>query len=227
MQSLVLNRRQVQVLDARATEQSGIPRIVLMENAGAGCAAVLRRLGLSGPVVVCCGKGNNGGDGFVMARHLDARGVPVKVLTWYPCDEFAPDAHENFRILSGTEVPIIHLGQQHDSRRLAEQLEGAEWIVDALLGIGARGEPRYPLGEVIEQLNQHRAARMAIDVSSGLDCDTGNAAAHAFRADHTCTLAAPKPGLLVSAARAYVGRLHVVDIGVPRSLVRQLIAEFD
>ena len=183
-----ITRQQSREVDRRAIEQYGMTGLVLMENAGRGTADVLCRLaetesgGRLGRVVVCCGKGNNAGDGFVIARHLDLRGHEVRVLVWADPAELTGDAGANFNILRQTGVPIEVFGNRHDAARLAEHLAGADWIVDALLGTGARGEPRPPLDAVIDQLNAAAAKRLAVDLPSGLDCDTGAAARHTIRA---------------------------------------------
>ncbi len=178
--------------------------LVLMENAGRGVANVLCRLaegesGRLGRVVICCGKGNNAGDGFVIARHLDLRGHEVRVLVWAEANELAGDAGTNYKILRHCGVPIELYGNRHDAARFAEQLAGAEWVVDALLGTGARGEPRPPLDAVIDQINAAAVKRLAVDLPSGLDCDTGAAAEHTIRADATCTFIAVKRGFLAPA----------------------------
>jgi NAD(P)H-hydrate epimerase len=202
----------------------GLPGIVLMENAGRGVAEVLKGLGAAGPVAICCGKGNNGGDGFVIARHLDLAGIAVKVLLWADAAELAGDAGTNYRVAARGGLPIVEFGQGHDPQRLTGELARAEWIVDALLGTGARGEPRPPLGAVIDQLNASGVPILAVDVPSGLDCDTGVPARHAIRARHTCTFVAAKPGFLVPGAAAYTGRVHVVGIGVPRKVLDEVQA---
>ena len=222
MQPLVLTREQSRQVDRLAIEQYGIPGLVLMENAGRGVADVLCRLGIAGPVVICCGKGNNAGDGFVIARHLDLRGHAVRVLLWAQPEELTGDAATNFDILAKTDVPIEVFGSSRDAGRLTNQLDGAAWIVDGLLGTGARGEPRPPLDAVIDQLNAVGVAKLAIDLPSGLDCDTGRPARHTIRAAETCTFVAAKPGFFVHGAEQYVGRLHVLDIGAPRGLVERI-----
>jgi NAD(P)H-hydrate epimerase len=204
-------------------EEYGISGLVLMENAGRGVADTLCRLGIAGPVVIACGRGNNAGDGFVIARHLDLRGHRVRVLLWADPDQLSGDAAANFRILQKTDVAIEHFGPAPDDARLREQLAGAAWIVDALLGTGARGEPRPPLDTVIDRLNAAAAPILAVDLPSGLDCDTGQAAGHTMRAAHTCTFVAPKPGLFAPGADQYVGQLHVLDIGAPRKLVDEML----
>jgi len=221
----VLSRDQVREVDRRTIEEFGMTGLVLMENAGRGCTDQLCRLGVAGPVVICCGRGNNAGDGFVIARHLDIRSRDAKVLVWGDPGDLRGDAAENYRILTNTDVPIVAMPAEHDADLLASELAGADWIVDALLGTGARGEPRPPLDAVIDQLNEHPANKLAVDLPSGLDCDTGQAAQHTFRADHTCTFVAVKPGFLTDGAEQYTGVVYVHDIGAPRQLVEQVLAQ--
>jgi NAD(P)H-hydrate epimerase len=204
-------------------EEYGISGLVLMENAGRGVADVLSNLGVPAPVVICCGKGNNAGDGFVIARHLDLRGHEARVLLWADPNELTGDAAANFRILEKTDVAVERLGAAHEPDRIAAQLSGAAWIVDALLGTGARGEPRPPLDAVIDQLNASPLSILAVDLPSGLDCDSGLAASHTIRAAHTCTFVAPKPGFLQPEAKRYTGEIHVLDIGAPRKLVEEML----
>jgi len=238
-----LTREQCRELDRRAIEEYGICGLVLMENAGRGCVDVLERLGIAGPVVVLCGKGNNAGDGFVIARHLDIRGHACRALLLCPPDELTGDGAKNFAILQKTDVPI----SEFDA---SLKLGGAAWLIDAMLGTGARGEPRPPFDAAIDWLNARasavarspdraidaragsgdpRTARdprtaprvLAVDVPSGLDCDTGQPAAHTVRADHTCTFAAMKSGFTQAAAKPFTGTVHVCDIGVPRRLIAE------
>jgi NAD(P)H-hydrate epimerase len=223
MKILTLNRQQSQEVDRRAVAEFGMSSLVLMENAGRGLADKLHELGVRGPVAICCGRGNNGGDGFVLARHLDLRGVKVRVALWADPADLRGDAAVNYSILSHCDVPIEVFGDNYDEGQLLRTLSGAEWIVDALLGTGSRGEPRPPLDRVIDQLNAHPAAKLAVDLPSGLDCDSGVAAAHTIRAAHTCTFVAEKPGFLVPSAHAFTGEVHVLDIGAPRKLIEDCI----
>lgn len=223
MHQPVLNRRQTREVDRRAVNEYGLSSLILMENAGRGVADKMVELGIRGPVVICCGKGNNAGDGFVLARHLDLRRIPVEVLVWAEADDLSDDAAINFGILQKSGIPIEVFGKRHDAARSETSLARAEWIVDALLGTGAQGEPRPPLGAVIAQLNQSQRPILAIDLPSGLDCDTGVAAAHTIRATHTCTFVAAKPGFLVPGAAAYTGQVHVLEIGAPRRLIEDCL----
>jgi NAD(P)H-hydrate epimerase len=219
----MMTREQVRQVDRLAVEEYGMSGLVLMENAGRGVADVLCGLGVAGPALIACGKGNNAGDGFVIARHLNLRGHAVRVGLWAEPEEFTGDAAANFRILEKTGVPIEVFGNRYDAPRLQNMLRGAAWIVDALLGTGARGEPRPPLDAVIDRLNAAAAPKLAVDLPSGLDCDSGHPAAYTIRAAETCTFVAAKPGFFVPGAEAFIGRLHVLDIGVPRSLLQRVL----
>ena len=222
-----LTRDQVRELDRRATAEFGVPSIVLMENAGRGLADRLLELSGGRPggshVAICCGKGNNAGDGFVLARHLDLRGVPASVLIWGNPAELKGDAATNYQIVARSGVLIEVFRTGHDSQRLGRLLDDASWIVDALLGTGATGVPRPPLEAVIRQLNDHAAPKIAVDLPSGLDCDTGVAADPTITATHTMTFVAHKPGFLVPGAERYTGQVHVLDIGAPRKLIEEFL----
>lgn len=217
-----LTREMARAVDRVAIEQFGMSGLVLMENAGRGCVDTLCELGINGPVVICCGKGNNAGDGFVMARHLDLRGFPAKVLLFCDPSDLAGDAKSNFDILEMTDVPIVVFGEQFDAPQIEAQLENADWTVDALLGTGAKGDPRPPLDQLIPLLNEWPAQRLAVDLPSGLDCDTGQAAATTFQAHHTCTFVAPKIGFAAVEAQPFIGSCHVIDIGVPKKVRENL-----
>ncbi len=220
----MLNRAQSQDVDRRAVAEFGMSSLVLMENAGRGLADTLCRLAVTGPVAICCGHGNNGGDGFVLARHLDLRGHTVRVALWGEPEKLSGDAAANYTVLARSGVSIEFFTAGHDAARLDALLSGAEWIVDALLGTGSRGEPRPPLDAVIDQLNSHTAPTLAVDLPSGLDCDTGVAARHTIRAAHTCTFVAEKIGFRHASAKQFTGEVHVLDIGAPRKLIEECLA---
>jgi NAD(P)H-hydrate epimerase len=217
--TLTLSREAARELDRRAVEEYGETGLMLMENAGRGVADRLCALGISGPVVICCGQGNNGGDGFVVARHLDLRGHAVRVVMLADPAALKGDAAVNFRVIERSGLPI----RQVAPGQLSAELAGASWIVDALLGTGARGEPRSPLDQAIDEMNAAAIPILAVDLPSGLDCDTGLPARHTIRAAHTCTFVAQKPGFLVAAAQQFLGIVHVVDIGAPRQLTEEIL----
>jgi NAD(P)H-hydrate epimerase len=229
MHSCVLTCEQVRQLDRRAIDEYGMSGLVLMENAGRGTVDVLERLGIGGPVVILCGKGNNAGDGFVIARHLEIRGHACRVLLLCPPTELTGDAAKNFAILRKGGMPIVELANaSHEAAALHKLLDehgsGAAWILDAMLGTGARGEPRPPFDAAIDWMNSRpaRTQAVAVDVPSGLDCDTGQPARHTVRADHTCTFAAIKVGFTNPGADTYTGQVHLCDIGIPPRLLSEV-----
>lgn len=196
-----------------------------MENAGRGVVEKLQELGAQSPVAICCGRGNNGGDGFVIARHLELRGIELQILLWAVPDDLTGDAKTNYEVVKRSGMAISVFERASDMSRFEQSLAGANWLVDALLGTGANGAPRPPLDAVIETINRSPARVMAVDVPSGLDCDTGEAAGAVVRADHTCTFIAPKLGFQNKAAMTLTGDVHVLDIGAPRELVDRFLAE--
>jgi NAD(P)H-hydrate epimerase len=219
-----LSRAEVQEVDRRAIEDFGMSGLVLMENAGRGCVDTLCELGCHGPVVVVCGNGNNAGDGFVIARHLDLREVRVKTILLRPADRLRGDAAANYSILSRGRVPIVDLSRQFDPGAFDAELRGAEWIVDALLGTGGAGAPRPPMDAAIRRMNASSAKCLAVDLPSGLDCDTGEPAEPTIRADHTCTFVAAKTGFTNPKAVAHLGQVHIIDIGAPGRLIADIAA---
>ncbi len=219
---MILSREQVRQVDRRAIDDYGMCGLVLMENAGRGVVETMLSLGINGPVVVCCGKGNNGGDGFVVARHLEARGRPVQVLLFADPVELRGDAAANWSIVEKSGIPCDVVGPGVTVERLLPRLATADWIVDALLGTGATGEPKPPYDVAIRAINQAVQKVMAVDLPSGLDCDTGAAAQQTIVAERTCTFVAAKPGFLAAGADHFTGRVHVIDIGIPRRLIREI-----
>jgi NAD(P)H-hydrate epimerase len=218
---MFLTRDEVRAIDRRAIEEFGIPGAVLMENAGRGAAEVLVALGVQGRVVVCCGKGNNGGDGFVIARHLDNRALPVRVLLFAQPEELSGDAALNHTILRRSGVPIdVRGGLPVDPETLRQELAASEWVVDALFGTGLTGAVRAPFDRVIVGINASAARVLAVDIPSGLDCDTGRPLGATVRAQHTVTFVAPKKGFANPEAREWIGQVHVADIGAPRAVFR-------
>jgi NAD(P)H-hydrate epimerase len=138
----------------------------------------------------------------------------------FPPDELRGDARVNYEILTHADVPVVDVSAEPVSA-LQQHAGGAAWLVDAMLGTGARGEPRPPIDAAIEWMNRQESRRLAVDIPSGLDCDTGVAAASTLRADVTCTFVAIKSGFLRPEAKPFLGVVHVVDIGAPPRLVRK------
>lgn len=214
---------QVRDVDVLAIEHVGMAGLVLMENAGRRVAEVAydALAGVGDPrVVILCGAGNNGGDGFVAARHLSNAGVATIVVLAAPRDRLRGDAAANLRILERAAPRLIDATSPQGLAAACDALREADVIVDALLGTGSSGAPRPPMDALIAAANAApRARRLAVDIPSGLDADSGEAAATCFRADITVTFVAPKVGFATEAARRVVGRVVVADIGIPRELL--------
>jgi NAD(P)H-hydrate epimerase len=213
-----LTREEVRDVDRRAVAEFGMLGVVLMENAGRGAADLLLGLGVAGRVSCLCGKGNNGGDGLVIARHLEAAGLLVQV--WLACDpdELDGDAAANMAILRAAGTPWQVL-EREGSGCLMTSLSESVWVVDALLGTGLQGDVRAPYREWIETVNACGRPVLAVDLPSGLDCDSGLPWGIAVRATRTATFVASKRGFANPAAREWTGEVTVLPIGVPRSLL--------
>jgi NAD(P)H-hydrate epimerase len=191
-----------------------------MENAGAGAARLLESLGIAGPVAIACGKGNNGGDGLVIARHLELAGHAVRLALACRPEEIRGDAAVNLAIAQRSGLAIECLADA-DQAAWERALAGADWIVDALLGTGASGAPQGAVATAIAAIAAARgrgvARVLAVDLPSGLDCDTGAAAGACVRADATATFVARKRGFDAAGAEAFAGPVHVIGIGAPRA----------
>ena len=215
-----LSRDEARELDRRAVDEFAVPGIVLMENAGRGMAELLLSLGVVGTVVVACGKGNNGGDGLVIARHLDIAGVAVHVVLFDDAANATGDAAINRTIVERTRIRrTVLAGASFDEGRWCDILQGADWVVDALFGSGLRGPVRSPYDRIIEAINTSDARIFAVDIPSGLDADTGAAPGPTVRATHTATVVAPKRGFAAPGAESWLGRVHVIGMGAPRELL--------
>ena len=221
-----LTRAQVRDLDRRAIEEFGLPGIVLMENAGAGAARLIQSLWPGdGPVAVACGRGNNGGDGFVIARHLDLASRPVRLLLAAESASISGDAALMLCAATRAGIPVVPLAAA-DGAAWHRQLVGVAVVVDALLGTGASGRPRGPVSTAIEAINTWRSVTpagriLAVDIPSGLDCDTGADPGPCIRADATATFVARKRGFDAPGAAAITGEVHVIGIGAPRLLLAE------
>ena len=213
-----LTRNQVRQVDKIAIEQFSVPGIVLMENAGRGAAEIIDRIASPGPVAILCGSGNNAGDGYVIARHLQLAGRQVRIVSIVDLQTLQGDARINAVIAEKSDIDI-HFVVTAD--QIAESIAGATTILDCLLGTGAHGPLRGLYADAVSAANAIDALRVAIDLPTGLDCDSGEAGDPTFRADHTITFVARKTGFDKENADAYVGVVHEVGIGAPKKLFDQ------
>lgn len=218
----VLTSGEMREVDRRTIEDVGLPAIVLMENAGrqvvAAMEAEFRDLAQQ-RVAVICGRGNNGGDGFVVARTLRQRGVDVAVFVVGPVAEIRGEARINLEILGRLGVSVVEIGNEQDWELHALDVARCGIIVDALFGTGLRTPLQGLLSTLVADLNALGAPIVSIDLPSGLSADTHEPIGDAIEATLTVTLAAPKLPLVLPPGEAYAGRLVIADIGIPSSVI--------
>jgi hydroxyethylthiazole kinase-like uncharacterized protein yjeF len=210
-----MTREQVRAFDRHAIEVLKIPGVVLMENAGLACARMaLSMLAAPGKSRVCvlCGTGNNGGDGYVIARHLWNQDVPVQVFVVGDMARVTGDALVHLTILKHLDVAVQTLPPDHVTD--PTWLASSDLLIDALLGTGLKGDLRGPYSQLIETINRAGKPVLAVDIPSGLDCDTGIPLGVAIKADQTVSFVALKAGFLNPEAAQYTGQVTVASIGV-------------
>jgi len=215
---------QMQELDRKAMEAYRIPGIVLMENAGRGVTEVISNTFADlqkKRIAIIAGKGNNGGDGFVIARHLLNQGVLVKVFLLADPKALRGDAETNFHIFLRMKGEVIPVPSSKDYQKIKKDLEKFDLLIDGIFGTGLDAEVRGYYREVIDHLNTLQKPIVAIDIPSGLDANTGKPLGTAIRASLTITFGLPKVGHLISPGLDYVGVVKVIDIGIPRRLVEE------
>jgi len=220
MEEPAATRDEIRDFDRYAIETLGLPGIVLMENAGRQIAEAARAMlaGRKKPrVVILAGPGNNGGDGFVVARHLAMAGIRAEVFLVAPREKIVGDADTNLRILEamGFQIRVLAGKVEAVLGELRPLLAEADLVVDGLLGTGTRGEIREPYASAIGAVNDARRPVLAIDIPSGLDPDTGKPLGPTVRATKTVTMAAVKVGFRKPGAAEYTGEVVLADLGVP------------
>ncbi len=238
-----LSRAQMKTADRLAIEQFGIPALLLMENAGRIVAEESIKLldkDSNAKVLVICGKGNNGGDGFVAARYLFNRHIHVNVLYLDKANN-QPRTSEtaaNLGIIQKLDIPILtelppthrlHTSSKdirqeikYETELLTHLFKDYGVIIDAIFGIGLEREVTSPYKEVIDAINNSGRPVVAVDIPSGLDADTGRPLGTAVRAKLTVTMAAPKKGFQSPGAQHYTGQVVVADIGIPDKVLSSL-----
>jgi NAD(P)H-hydrate epimerase len=218
---MVMSREQVRAFDAWAINIAGVPGAVLMENAGRAVAGLVQEM-LVGighhRVVIFCGTGNNGGDGYVVARHLSNNGFAVRVVICGDPAKVKGDARVNLNIIRQMKLEIEKMAPD-DGGQLAGRVSAvstdADVLVDALFGTGLAGQLSPQFIELIESINRQHRAVVAVDIPSGLDCDTGEPLGAAIRATATVTFVAVKKGFTANpSACRYTGEIYVAPIGI-------------
>lgn len=228
-----LSREDVRLLDSLAQEHYGILGAALMENAGfwgaRECYLVASDLaeqkGAESPAItVLCGRGNNGGDGFVMARHLHHWGVTPRVFLLGTKERVTDDNGSNMRLLESQGVKVTPIFDDSQWPMVEESLAGSHLVIDAVLGTGMTGTVRGAAVDAIQRMNAAREKGcwiLAVDGPSGIDCNTGEPLGHCVTADVTVTFAASKSGFQLGQGPALCGKVVLADIGLPREIYRR------
>lgn len=216
----VATREIIREIDRVSVEEYGIAANVLMENAGrAVCSAALRRFPEARKIAVVCGSGNNGGDGFVAARHLAGKGREVSVYTSAKISKYTGQSRENLLAASKSGVPVVEIAGD------ASKITPCDLIVDALFGTGLDSEVRGAGAELIDFINSSPASRLSVDIPSGIDSNTGAVLGKAVKADATVTFVVPKVGISVYPGVEHAGEIFVAGITTPRHLEDEIDCE--
>ena len=217
-----LTRAQVREIDKRSIERYHIPGIVLMENAARAVADAAWEMvkGKPAAIFILCGGGNNGGDGLAAARHLHNGGADVTIYLLSDPARFKGDAKTNFEIIDAMPIAYGDATLERFTGKVGPAL-----IIDAAFGTGLTSEPRAPFGDLVTAINRRGPPVLAVDLPSGLDCDTGNPLGACIRATKTVTFVAEKTGFANPKSMEYTGEVIVGDIGCPRELIDEVIRD--
>ena len=219
-----LTREEMRELDRKAIEEYKIPGIILMENAGRNVAEEILKM-LDDPqqakVAILCGKGNNGGDGFVVARHLRNHGISVNVFLVAKISDILKDgdAGTNLQILLNMKIPVKEILDISGVNSILKELNNYNILVDALFGTGLSGDVREPFKTLIDGVNNLNKPIVSVDIPSGLDSNTGKILGAAIKATKTVTFAASKKGFYSEDGPHYTGEILVTDISIPKHLL--------
>jgi len=212
----LLTAEGVREADRRAMENTEIPGILLMENAGMRVTEAIMSLEpLPHRVTVLAGPGNNGGDGLVVARHLQKLGFQVEVFCTAPAEKYKGDALVNLNILLHSGFPVRHIIEESDLEAVEKSLENSELVLDALLGTGTSRTVEGRIAALIEMINRSGVPVLAVDIPSGIHADSGEVLGNAVKAGWTVTFAFPKRGLLLYPGAGYAGHVAVGEIYIP------------
>ena len=225
----VLNTRQMRDADRRTIEEIGIPSIVLMENAGRQAVAAMEAAYddlATSQVGVLCGRGNNGGDGFVVARTLIQRGVDVGVFLLGSVSEITGDARINLEVLGRIGVTVVEIASAQEWELHFTEISECDLVVDAILGTGFRGQLSGLLETVVADVNALGVPIVSIDLPTGVSADTHVVEGAAIEASMTVTLGAPKIPLVFPPADSHGGDLVIADIGIPYPVFEELEGEY-
>ncbi|MEZ5360480.1 MAG: NAD(P)H-hydrate dehydratase [Candidatus Zixiibacteriota bacterium] len=217
---ILVTADEMRAIDSRAINDYKIPSLELMENAGRGIfhyieEVVAPEIEEEPAIAIVCGRGNNGGDGFVVGRYLFEAGYDVVFLLAGTDEKLSDDCRVNYDKVIAAGYEVVQVTKERDIPDLHE----FDLIIDAIFGTGFSGAPRGISAKLIDHINASHAHIVSVDAPSGLDVSTGKAETMAVMADFTTTLALPKPGLYVSPGREFAGFVAIIPIGIPQEVV--------
>ncbi len=208
-------------IDRKAQEIYGIQSIILMENAGIAVANLAKKVLRKKPkiIAVFCGKGNNGGDGYVAARHLFNNGFDVKVFVISNYSSIKGDSKINLEIILKMGIEVYELSDSLNKIYVKKILDNSFLIIDAIFGIGFKGTVPDHIADIIDIMNSSKKPILAVDVPSGLEADTGKKTNICVNATKTLTFTLPKKGFYKNDGPYFTGNISVSDIGIPKALL--------
>ncbi len=213
---------EMQQIDEKAIRDYGIPSLILMENAGRACAEEARRFILSAPnsqIAIFTGKGNNGGDGFVAARHFYNYNLNPVIFYFQKPSQMKPDPLTNFKILERMKVRLVDCSENIDWANVKKITQNSKLIIDSLFGTGLSKLIEEPFRTAIEIMNESKVSILAVDIPSGLNADTGEVMGVCVEAEMTVALALPKKAFMLASVKRYTGKVIIADISIPRELL--------
>lgn len=213
----IITAQKAKDLDIKAKEKFGISTLVLMENAGRAVAEEAIKVLRGKSAAIFCGKGNNGADGFVAARHLLVQGIKPDIFLAGNISDVENEARVNLDILLKLRQKITEVNEEN-LRLVKNRISQYGLIIDALLGIGLSGEVRGILRDLVRIINSSKAYILSVDIPSGLDARDGKVLGYCVRADKTITFVAKKRGMVIGEGPKYCGRVVVKDLGIPYPL---------
>lgn len=215
----VLKREEMQFVDHFTINQIGIPGIVLMENAAIGVVNEIKKINSINSVCICCGLGNNGGDGFAIARLLDHLNIDVSIIVIGDIQKINGDARINFNICKKLKLDIINIKGEMSLDICKARLVKSDIVVDAIFGTGLQRPVTGLYYEIIKLMNKINNYKISVDIPSGIDANNGKVQGIAIKANKTVTFCLPKIGLLLYPGHSYIGELIIADIGIPKEAI--------
>ncbi len=221
MKNLILTSKQIYKIDKITTEKYLIPSMILMENAGRSVAEFVKKIAEKRKfknILIFCGPGKNGGDGFVAARYLFIYGFNVKVITFVEETRYTGDVLQNYQILKKFKLKI----ERFNYTKLKKEIKNYHILIDAIFGIGLSRNIEGIFKKAVQLINESKKMILSVDIPSGLNSDTGEVMGVAVRSNYTITMGFLKIGLCKKQAKKYTGKLIVSDIGYPYFIIKFL-----